>query len=329
MRSAGMRTLAPVMVAAILLTATAGTTVSAVEGTEEGSLCDVISVDELHSLSPLQYAEPELRSSAFCFYDASPEQLGPHSLNLSLRDVPFGSAFEDFREAVREQFPGIVDVTIGGQQGYADKSFPELPGVIVGIDDSMLSIVPSIGTSDEGQGLDSIDYAMAVAEIIVPRLTGSIEQTQATAIPPTPAVDGVEWTRVSESSGEEITSNDDVGFADLLTGLLDAHGADIEQATLLSANARPENAGDPGGLYVALRISGVEGARLVPGLLDWLSTATVDRAFAAVPATLGGKQATEISLDGETTGFAYATDDTLYLLSFPAELATKVLEQLP
>ena len=327
MRSTGIRSLVPVMAAAMVFTASAGTTVTATD-VDEGSLCDALSLDELHALGPLRYAEPEFGGPAFCVYEASPDQQGPHSLNLTYREIPFGVAFDDFREGVREQSPGIVDITVGGQPGYADETIPGSPGVLVGIDDSFLAINPNVEASAEGQGVDSIDYAISVAEIVVSRLAESLAAERATAMPPPPPVDGVEWTRITESIGAEIISNDDVGFADLLTRLLEETGADLEQATLLSATARPENASDAGGLYLALRINRVEGSRLVPGLLAWLTTATGDRDLSATPTTLGGKEVTEVSVDGETTGFAYGAGDTLYLLSFPAELATKVLAEL-
>jgi len=329
MRSVHLSKFAPVLVAAMLLTNAPGATVSAADEDERGSLCDVLSLDELHALGPLRYAEPVFGNETRCLYDESSDQVGPHTLGLSLRPIPFGGSFLEFRDTARNIVPGFVEISVGDQPGYIDATIPEAPGLIVGIDDSMLSITWSVGESAEGQGLDGVAYALAVAEIVVPRVAGAIDEERAAAAPRPPAVAGVTWTRVSDATAEEFISDDEVGLADLVTGLLEAHGADPAQARLSSATAQPDDAGGPGGLYLALRIDGVEGAQLVPGLLDWMTVAVGDEDLVAVETSVGGKQVTQISLGGQTTGFVYAAGDTMYLLSFPAELATEVLAQLP
>lgn len=170
-----------VVLAMLLVGAVPGVTAAQTEGT----LCDVLPLAELHAIGDLRYAEPEFGDDTFCFYETAAEQTGPHTVNLDFREAPFAIPFEEVRETVRAENPGIEDVTIAGQPGFVDTAIEDVTSLTVGLGERQLSLIISVGASAEAVDLDPVAYLLDIGAIIVPRLIAP-EEAMATASPSAP-----------------------------------------------------------------------------------------------------------------------------------------------
>lgn len=325
------RRVTPVALATILLLVLAWTPISAAEGDGEVSLCDLLTLDELHGLSELRYAEPSFGSDMFCFYEASPDQAGPHSINLDYRELPFGMAVRDMRDALREGGSDIIDVTVGDLPAYIDATYPDSLGLVVGLEDRSLSIIVSIGSSAEAGGLDPSAYALELGEVLVPKLASAStaqEPPRTDGLAP-PPIEGISWDIERELGGEQIRSESEEVELDLWSRLLDASGTGFDQASLLSATARDPETNERVGAYSAWRIVSADAAQLIPVLLEWLRGASGAEDFVATDAVVGGRGVTEVSFGGERRGLVHASGDTLIIIELPDGAAATALERLP
>jgi hypothetical protein len=330
MPPASLRRLTSAALAATLLVIPAGNASFAADADGEPSLCDLLPLEEIHGLSGLRFDEPMFASAAFCVYDFAPEQTGPHGIVINTADVLFGMTFEEWREFVRSETPGIVDVTVGGQPGYIDDSNPGSVVLVVGVGDLYMSIDVAIEDSPEAGDIDPVAYALALGEASVPRALALFD-TAPIALNPLapPPLAGVEWDVDREWTGDEIrdgSSEAELGLWDLL---LDASGSTFDDASILLATGRDANTRERLGAYSAFRFSGADATVLPPVISEWAREASGADDFEANDVTLGGTDAVEIVFGGQRMGFVHARDDTLFIIELDEERTARILELLP
>lgn len=291
---------------------------------DETSLCDLLSLGELHGLSDLRYGEPRFGSESFCFLESSPDQIGPHSVNVNVLDAPFGMTIEDFRAAQLESGVDIVDVSVGDLAGFIDASVPDTTSVIVGLDERILSVTVMVETSAEAGDLDPQAYAVRIAEIVVPRFAAG--GGGPTIAPAFPQVEGIEWRAERETAGEQFETEANEFERQLVDTLIEASGASYEQTTLLNALAFSE-ADERLGTYLSVRITGADATALEPVFVEWLREAS-----GTDPTTteteIGGRRVLIMSA-GAQRALIHALGETLYLMDLPDEIAATVLVALP
>jgi hypothetical protein len=279
-------------------------------------LCDTISVEQLNSLSALQYDTAQSFIGDSCTFEAAPGQSGSHALTLYLS----GFSFDMMRSS-----PGVSEVMVGERTAIVFEG-----DLHVGLDEGILSVIPDFAGSEVAQGLDRIEYAIDVAEVVVPALeamsTGSEEPSSEGSLAPPPQLDGMSWRSQGPMPGEELVGSSDEQRA-LWQALLDAAGADASQLSVIDASGTTES-GERFGTYAAIRIVGLDGAQLSSVLLDWLRS-TSGEDIASEELTLDGRSVSRLSVGGEIRGYVYVAGDVAHALTMSEENAAHMLEVLP
>jgi hypothetical protein len=120
-------------------------------------LCELLSLEDLNTLGPLEYQEVTGEGGS-CFFTSVSEDQGFHSLSLYTETLEL--------EVLRQIFPDGTELTAGGQPAYSDGT-----SLWIGLDDDrLLTIVPYAFGSPDAEGLDLVAYSLQVADILVPRL---------------------------------------------------------------------------------------------------------------------------------------------------------------
>ena len=134
----------------------------AAAGPAPATLCDVLSKDELNALSPLQFDDPPgfAADETQCQYDASPLQEGNHGLSLGLT----APGEPSFAITLAKAY-GAVELTVADHPAYASDG-----SLLVEIGDQVLSVLPSLNDSAAGQGMDTDEYAVKIAEVVIGNL---------------------------------------------------------------------------------------------------------------------------------------------------------------
>lgn len=308
-RSAG------VTLGSVLLLSIAATVTMAADDPGDSSLCDTISVEELNALGPLQFNDPGFGTAGLCSFEASS---GSSSLTLVVSGISF--------ELVRSSSPDLAEVMVG------ERSAVVADGVLhVGLDEGILSVILTLTEGDDDSGVDALEYTIDVAEIVVPALDASRamadEAAPAGSLEPPPEVDGITWRDADVVSGEELLGASEEQAA-IWQPLLDSVGVDASQFFLIDTTASDVDSGERLGSYSAIRLVGSDEARLRPAIIDWLAT-TSGRDVSTEAVTLGGKDVTAVSLDGEPQSYLYVTGDTVHALTMSEEAAARVLQRMP
>jgi hypothetical protein len=136
------------------------TGLDSVEAVSADAICDLISLDELNGLGPLQYSVMDASVPGMCTY-SSEEATSFHSLGLSVNDFYTLDSLRSFGETGE-----VRELTVDGRAAI---SVPDLYSLFVETGSDML-VVTVFGDFDEG--FDH-DYAVAVAEIALPRYVES------------------------------------------------------------------------------------------------------------------------------------------------------------
>ena len=110
--------------------------------------------------------------------------------------------------------------------------------------------------------------------------------------------------------------------------LLAEVGASYEQMAILDATVSDEASASRLGSYLTIRIEGAEASALAPVLVDWLAQLQGE-SFGSSTESLAGKDAIEVSNEGEPQGYIYAEGDTLHLITLPREAAEALVQALP
>ena len=297
---------------------------------DEPSLCDTIGLDALNGLGEPSYAEPAFGSADFCFLEAATEQQGPHSVSIWVNELPFGLTFDEMRDAQLEQTPTYEDTTVAGNPALVDRESADGTNVTFGLGERFATIFVSTAGSVEGSGLDEGEYALAVAELVAASLPAEPAGDATGAALEPPAVEGITWRTMRTLAGVELDSDLEAEnvLRELWDLLLTETGASFEAATMIEAvpidAASEERLGSS---YLMLSIAGADATTLTPVLEEWL--AGQQEGFSFSTANVGGKDVTEVSLEGEPQGYIYAEGDTLHVLSLTGDATARVLEALP
>ena len=177
----------------VVLALIAAATVSmAAESPADTSPCDAISVDELNALGPLEFDDPELGTPALCSFATSS---GSTSLALVISGLSY--------QLVRTSAPDLAEVVVG------DRSAVAVDGSLhVDLGEGILSVILTLAPGDGATGVDPLEYAIDVAEIVVPTLVASRatadDPAHAGELEPPPAVAGIAWRDADVVSGEEL-----------------------------------------------------------------------------------------------------------------------------
>jgi hypothetical protein len=313
-RAAGFRRPAAHLGFVLALVAVATVSMAA-DSPADGSLCDAMSVEELNTIGPLQFDDPEPGSPGICSFVASS---GASSLSLVVSGLSF--------ELVRTSVPDLAEVVVG------DRSAVAVDGSLhVDLGEGILSVILTLAPGEGATGLDPLEYAIDVAEIVVPTLVAS----HTTADDPAqdgspgspPEVAGISWRDADVVSGEELLAAGEEQAA-VWQPLLDSVAVDATQFFLTETSASDADSGERLGSYSAIRLVGIDESLLRSAIIDWLSTVS-GRDVGTEAVTLGGKDVTAVSLDGESQGYLYITGDTAHSLSMAEEAAIRVLEAMP
>jgi hypothetical protein len=208
--------------------------------------------------------------------------------------------------------------------GFVDSSAPDSTSVVVGIDDQLLTVSARMTDSAQAGGLDEGQYALDVAELVVPALM----VLPTARAPGTPDVEGLSWRTTRDLVGTELEDSLSDPEREMWDAMLAESGVGFEFASLRDASVFDEIADERAGNFTAMRIAGADAEALLPVLLDWL-TSLADVEFEFTTGTTAGKDVTNVAADGQVIGVAYTAGDTLYLITMPDETAARVLDQLP
>lgn len=282
-----------------------------------GSLCEATTIEAINAIGPLQFEDSAFGGSALCFLEAS---TGSATLTLAVSGISF--------DLMRGSSPDLVEVTVGDRPAVAAEGL-----LHVGLEEGILTVNLALSDPDAVGDVDPVEYAIDVAEIVVPALEASqaAEGGPATAstLAPPPEVAGIDWSRSPDVvSGDQMMEADE-GQAAIWQPLLDAAGVDATQLFTIDSNALDAESGDRVGTYAAIQLVDVDEERLRSALLDWLRTASGSDDVVTEDITLGGKDVTRLSVDGELRGYLYFSGDTAHAVTMPDEAAAMVLEALP
>ncbi len=289
------------------------------EASTGGSFCDAITVDALQELSPLRFDPPDPSGApGWCSFQASSP-----SDSYSLAILTSGMSFDLMRQAA----PDIVEFNIGDHPAIMVDGY-----LHVGLDDGILSIILELDDPDAVPGLDPVAFATGVAELVLPAIdatsTGDGAVAEAALAPP-PDVDGIEWGRNQEVLSAQELIEADEGQAAAWQPLADALGADLGAIFILSVNGSDAGSGEGLGNYSAIRVVGMDGSSLRSGIVEWFRNVTGPGGVETEDLTLGGKQVTRLSSDGESRGLLYVQGDTAYAIGMSDDDTARVLETLP
>jgi hypothetical protein len=323
------RFLSPVILAGSLVATAAAAPAGVLAVEKEASLCDAVALEAVNALSPMQYADIDMGSGSFCVLETADGQQGPHTLMLVVQEIPFGIPFEEMVAGLREQGREITDLTIGGRAAFVDASFPEQIGISIDLGDRFAAVTPSISESAEGAGVDPVEHAIGVAELLVAGLetgTSGSDGSQAVGAPASPPeLEGVRWSTADERSGEDIESaanEDELAFWD---PLLEASGrgyADVRMTNFLAFDTATD---ERIGTYSAWSIGGADMTALLPMLVAWLRELSADQGAVFEQRTLAGKEVTSVSVPGSPAGVIYAAGDTFHIIQLPDDERTEAL----
>ena len=117
--------------------------------------CDLITADELNTLSAMVFAPPTL-DAGWCSYNALDATNDFYSVILRLEDGDL--------ESVKAAFPDGADATIAGLPAWGSSA-----ATWVDIGDQLLVVQPLLMGADSAE-VDPIAFAAAIANIAIPRL---------------------------------------------------------------------------------------------------------------------------------------------------------------
>jgi len=282
---------------------------SAADDGFDSSLCDVITVEALDALGPLDYREPASGGPSFCVFEAAGD--GGHSLTLTTSGISF-----EFM-----QDPDAPVYEVGGRPAI------ELEGsLLVDLGEALFVVSPAFGDSADAVGLDPIEYAIDVVEIAMPSLVVAKPEVTAAAMD-LPEVAGMEWTGADVQTVAELTEGDESQQA-LWQPLADGLGITTAEVSLLSANGFDVESGDFVGPYSAIQAGGAEGDRLRSAIVGWLLTAGGDSA-SMDDLSIGGKDVMTFVIDGDIQGYLYVEGETAHSLPPSEDAAARILAALP
>jgi hypothetical protein len=232
------------------------------------------------------------------------------------------------REVQLEQVPTYEDATVADLPAIFTPEMGSGANVMVGLGENVVTIFASTDESAEGSGLDQADYALAVAEVILPPLADAGIGEPATMAAELPTVEGLAMRTTRSLAGSELDADVDDALRQLLDVLLAESGAGYEQMAILDATVSDEASGSRLGSYLTIGIEGAEASALAPVLVDWLAQLQGET-FGSSTESLAGKDAIEVSNEGEAQGYIYAEGDTLHLITLPREDAEALVQALP
>lgn len=293
----------------VLALATTGAA-HAAEEVPGGSLCDAITVEALDALGPLKYDAPASGAPVFCVFEAAGD--GSHSLTLAISSISY-----DLLKA-----PDAVEYEVGGLPALVLEE-----SLVVDIGEDTFAVTPAFAGSPDAAGLDLIEYALAVAEVVVPALetTAPTEERADTLQPP--EVDGIVWGRVDARTAAEFIEADQ-GQEAVWQPLADALDIGTADLLILNVNARDAESEDFLGAYSAIEVTGAESARLRSALLDWIVKSAGEGA-ATEEIVLAGKDVSALSVGGEVAGYLYVVGNIAHAVPGPEDIAGRILDALP
>lgn len=311
------RYLAMAVAAGLLMSLWSGPTMAA-DAPADGSLCSTISIEQLNELAPVGLEVILFDTGDVCAFGPS-LQGGTPTLSLVVLGLSLGSMVDIW--------PDVTEVTVGGRPAAIAEG-----AVHVDMGDEILTVQLDLG-SEEVAGVDPIEYAIDVAEIVVaargtmPSDTETPDSSASTTLVGPPDVEGIEWSRAQEVvSAQELTEGDE-GQAVIWQPMLDAAGASADELFLLSVDAR-DGANGPIGNYAAVQILGADESTLRAALTELMRvTSGGDVTFDDL--TLGGKDVQRLTVAGEVRGIVYFVGDTVHTFTMPEEDAARVLEAMP
>lgn len=125
------------------------------------SLCDLMSLDELNALGPLQYVETDASMAPSCLYAADLATAG-HAVGVDV------DSFSDFDSLV-EMFSDVFSMDEMDVAGHRSMWMSELNTLYVDSGAGVLMVNVFTG-GDEALGLEEVPgYAASVAEFVLPR----------------------------------------------------------------------------------------------------------------------------------------------------------------
>jgi hypothetical protein len=140
--------------------------------TRDPSLCDLITADELNALSAIHYAAlPSDADPEACSYGKSKPESG--YLTLDFRVYPGQTISFD---TLKTYYPGGREVTVAGQPAWAfdgNVEAYEYPRLSIARDAGLFEVTLDYFEEGATQGVDPVDHAIKVAEVILPRLEGA------------------------------------------------------------------------------------------------------------------------------------------------------------
>ena len=312
-----------VIAAVTLVMAVPTTTLLAAEGdTDESSLCDAITLAEIHALSPLRFEEPSDGSAfggTFCQFGSAQAEAEFYQLGLGLSDLATV-------ELAREQLPGGLDLTVAGRPAYLVEQPDNVPpGVQLLVDLGPESLSVSVSVPEGQLGLDPNDLVIGVAEVAAPRLLDAVESADAQL--GVPDVDGIEWGRNQDvATAEELIERDEAQAA-IWQPILDATGAEPSELLILNVRAFKPGTTDELGFYGALRIVDVDENALRTGFIDFMRNQAGDVVLEDI--SLGGRDVQRMAAGDQISGVLYFDGDTAHVFTMSEEDAALVIAALP
>jgi hypothetical protein len=301
---------------ALSLTLSATLSATALAAGDPGdSLCQATSVDELAALGPLTFETPTEGAPSYCVFEAAGD--GSYRLTLATSGISY--------DRLRDENPEAEEYSPGGRPATGLEG-----SIIVDLGDELLVVTLDPGDSPDAAGVDPIDYALSVAEVVVPALgvaPPSEEETAGDALQP-PPVDGIEWGRTSVVTASELIEAD-AEQAAVWQPLADAAGVDPSELRLsMDANARDAETGEVLGNYAAIQVAGADGEQLGAAIISWMGTVSGEDVSTDV-VSLGGKDVTALSAGGQLRGYLYVAGDIVHAITMSEDDAARVLEALP
>jgi hypothetical protein len=299
------------------------TTLLAAEGDQdESSLCDAITLVEVHALSPLQFAEPSAGAAfggTYCVFGSPPAAADYYQLGLGLSGLATV-------EVVRSELPGGLDLSVAGRPAYLVERPDDVPpGVQLLVDLGPESLSVQVGVPEGQPGLDPNELVIAVAGVAAPRLLAAVESDDAQL--GVPDVDGIEWGRNQDvMTAEELIGGDEAQAA-IWQPILDATGAEPSELLILNVRALKPGTTDELGFYGALRIVGADEDALRTGFIDFMRNAAGDVVLEDI--SLGGRDVQRMAAGDQISGVLYVDGDTAHVFTMSEEDATLVIAALP
>jgi hypothetical protein len=317
------RTLVVITAAALVMTVSTTTLLAAEGDADESSLCDAITLAEVHALSPLRFEEPSGGSAfggTYCQFGSPTTEAEYYSLGLGLSDLATV-------ELAQAQLPGGLDLTVAGRPAYLVEQPDNVPpGVQLLVDLGPESLSVSVGASEGQPGLDPNDLVIAVAEVAAPRLLEAVESDDAQL--GVPDVDGIEWGRNQDvETAEELIGGDEAQAA-IWQPIFDATGAEPSELLILNVRALKPGTTDELGFYGALRIVGVDENALRAGFIDFMRNASGGDVVLE-DISLGGRDVQRMAAGDQINGVLYVDGDTAHTFVMSEEDAARVIAALP